>query len=305
MSSTSRRSGMGIDQAMSSTESLGMVGWRAAHVLCTSARPETPSARGGGKDWPMSKKQSVIQAEMVSDAHGDDGGWNWSGSQTGDEPSRMDLDTLTLTPISELHLHKEPYEIPTPNPEQHPTFEGGRSLNGTGLVCCKCTMRYVFSALAWVRNTYDPRRGMVTTLCDWRNSDVDAVLQLQKEKDEAMNEIHAEQLKKRWTGQNADLYREDVFCKQAAGNHDDRIQLMCLRCLRDSENEPLKYCCESKPERPATTFRHMIAKLQNSHKHTVRYLDMVKKSGKYHVRVDPSILRLMTSEFGGSADFVT
>eukprot|EP00971_Amphidinium_carterae_P087054 1722165-Amphidinium_carterae.2 len=159
--------------------------------------------------------------------------------------------------------------------------------------------------MAWVRNIYDPRRGMVTTLCDWRNSDVDAVLRLQKEKDAMMNEIYAEQLKKRWTGQNADQFRDDVFCKQAAGNQDDRIQLMCFRCLGDSENEPLKYCCEGKPERPATSFRHLIAKLQNSHKHTVKYLDMVKKSGRYQVRVDSSILRLMTSEFGGSADFVT
>eukprot|EP00971_Amphidinium_carterae_P097821 1935528-Amphidinium_carterae.1 len=49
----------------------------------------------------------------------------------------------------------------------------------------------------------------------------------------------------------------------------------------------------------------MIAKLQNSHKHTVRYLENVKKSARYHVRVDASLLRLMTSEFGGSADFVT
>eukprot|EP00971_Amphidinium_carterae_P014066 277080-Amphidinium_carterae.1 len=46
MSSTSRRSGMVVDQAMSSTsDHPGMAGRRAAHVLCTSARPETPSAR--------------------------------------------------------------------------------------------------------------------------------------------------------------------------------------------------------------------------------------------------------------------
>eukprot|EP00971_Amphidinium_carterae_P236247 4688442-Amphidinium_carterae.1 len=49
----------------------------------------------------------------------------------------------------------------------------------------------------------------------------------------------------------------------------------------------------------------MVASIQNSHKHTVRYLDIVKRSGKYNVRVDPSLLRLMTSELGGSSDFVT
>eukprot|EP00971_Amphidinium_carterae_P321242 6384870-Amphidinium_carterae.1 len=45
--------------------------------------------------------------------------------------------------------------------------------------------------------------------------------------------------------------------------------------------------------------------MQNSHKHTVRYLDHVKKSGRYNVRVNASLLRLMTSEFGGSSDFIT
>eukprot|EP00971_Amphidinium_carterae_P155880 3090492-Amphidinium_carterae.1 len=43
--------------------------------------------------------------------------------------------------------------------------------------------------MAWVRNELDPRKGMVTTLCDWRNSDVERILSLQKEKDEFMNKI--------------------------------------------------------------------------------------------------------------------
>eukprot|EP00971_Amphidinium_carterae_P315125 6263834-Amphidinium_carterae.1 len=65
-------------------------------------------------------------------------------------------------------MHKEPYKNPTPyfwaDIEQQPTFEGGRSLNDKGIVCCKCTMRYVFSAMAWVRNEYDSRRGMVAVV---------------------------------------------------------------------------------------------------------------------------------------------
>eukprot|EP00971_Amphidinium_carterae_P054326 1070088-Amphidinium_carterae.1 len=109
-------------------------------------------------------------------------GWNWS-----EDPDCLDLDMLPLTPISELTMHKEPYEDPTTYPwadiEPHPTFEGGRSLSDKGIVCCKCTQRYVFSAMAWVRNEHDPRKGMVTTSCDWRNSDVEKILNLQKEKD--------------------------------------------------------------------------------------------------------------------------
>eukprot|EP00971_Amphidinium_carterae_P032303 636263-Amphidinium_carterae.1 len=157
--------------------------------------------------------------------------------------------------------------------------------------------------MAWVRNEYDQRKGMVTTICDWRNSDVDSILTLQKEQDKFMNQIYAEQLKKRWMGQDADQFCEDIFCKQAAGNQKVAINLMCFRCLGDMENEPLKYCKKDNPEKPATTFRHMIARLQNLHKHTVRYLENVKKSGRYNIRVDASLLRLMTSEFGGSADF--
>eukprot|EP00971_Amphidinium_carterae_P116923 2315469-Amphidinium_carterae.1 len=82
--------------------------------------------------------------------------------------------------------------------------------------------------MAWVRNEYDQRRGMVSTICDWRNSDVDSMLQLQKEKDKFMNQIHAEQLKKRWMGEHADQFREDIFCKQAAGNQNVAINLMCF-----------------------------------------------------------------------------
>eukprot|EP00971_Amphidinium_carterae_P112473 2227314-Amphidinium_carterae.1 len=93
---------------------------------------------------------------MVRNARSDDG-WDWSNEQ-----EVLDLDSLPLTPIPELTMHKEPYEDPTPYPladiEPHPTFEGGRSLNDKGIVCCKCTQRYVFSAMAWVRNEHDPRK---------------------------------------------------------------------------------------------------------------------------------------------------
>eukprot|EP00971_Amphidinium_carterae_P011316 222822-Amphidinium_carterae.1 len=240
---------------------------------------------------------------MVRDAHDDDGGWNWSGSKEEDFPGSIDLDMLPLTPISELHMHKEPYENPTPYPladiEPHPTFEGGRSLNGKGLVCCKCTMRYVFSAMAWVRNEYDQRKGMVTTICDWRNPDVEAVLRLQKERDPMMNQIYLEQLKKRWTGPEESTQISTAMTSFASRRQEPRT------CLGDTENEPLKYCLPGNPEKPASSFRHMVTKLQNSHKHTVRYLETVKKSSRYQVRVDSSILRIMTSEFGGSADFVT
>eukprot|EP00971_Amphidinium_carterae_P264365 5244151-Amphidinium_carterae.1 len=74
-------------------------------------------------------------------------------------------------------------------------------------------------------------------------------------------------------GENRDLYRDDVFCKQAAGNQNTSIALMCYRCLGDSENDPLKYCHKDSPGKPSTQFRHVIASMQNSHKHTVRYLD--------------------------------
>eukprot|EP00971_Amphidinium_carterae_P066137 1309981-Amphidinium_carterae.1 len=49
----------------------------------------------------------------------------------------------------------------------------------------------------------------------------------------------------------------------------------------------------------------MVSRVHNAHRNTVRYLDTVKKLGNYTVRNDPSLLRLMTTEFGGSSDFVT
>eukprot|EP00971_Amphidinium_carterae_P233440 4633112-Amphidinium_carterae.1 len=42
---------------------------------------------------------------MVRNAHADDGGWNWSGTQREDFPGSLDVDMLPLTPISELHMH--------------------------------------------------------------------------------------------------------------------------------------------------------------------------------------------------------
>eukprot|EP00971_Amphidinium_carterae_P292424 5804885-Amphidinium_carterae.1 len=50
----------------------------------------------------------------------------------------------------------------------------------------------------------------------------------------------------------------------------------------------------------------MVARVQNAHKSTVGCFETLKRSGKSDVRVDPSLLlRLMTTEFGGSSDFVT
>eukprot|EP00971_Amphidinium_carterae_P121144 2399549-Amphidinium_carterae.1 len=73
---------------------------------------------------------------MVRNARSDKR-WDWSDSQDDDLPEGLDLEKVSLTPISELTMHKEPYEDPTPNPwadiEQHPTFEGGRSLNDKGI----------------------------------------------------------------------------------------------------------------------------------------------------------------------------
>eukprot|EP00971_Amphidinium_carterae_P085890 1699146-Amphidinium_carterae.3 len=152
---------------------------------------------------------------------------------------------LPLTAISELHMHREPYEEVTEYPlasiEQRPTFEGGRTFNDKGLVCSRCTMRYVFSATAWVKHEYDreqkvpilsdasrrisarEQKGVMTTLCDWRNSNVEAILRLRGGKD----------------GDNADQYRNDVFCKSVAGNQKVSINLMCFRCLGEIENEPM------------------------------------------------------------------
>eukprot|EP00971_Amphidinium_carterae_P327538 6458958-Amphidinium_carterae.1 len=218
---------------------LGTAGRRVTSSRSDSARPEAPSADGGGgssRSIALGEPR-VIQAEMVRNAPSNDG-WDWSNEQ-----EVLDLDTLPLTSIPELTMHREPYVDETPNPladiEAHPTFEGGRALNGTGIVCCRCTQRYVFSAMAWVRNEHHPYRGMVTTLCDWRNSDVDKILNLQKEKDVYMQKIQAEQLKKHWLGENRDLYRDDIFQKQAVGNRGTDIALMCFRCLGESENEPL------------------------------------------------------------------
>eukprot|EP00971_Amphidinium_carterae_P183399 3640108-Amphidinium_carterae.1 len=83
---------------------LGTAGWRVTHTRSNSARPEAPSADGG------------------------------RGSSR-NEQGVLDLDSLPLTPISELTLHREPYADATPNPladiEPHPTFKEGRALNGS------------------------------------------------------------------------------------------------------------------------------------------------------------------------------
>eukprot|EP00971_Amphidinium_carterae_P137357 2721834-Amphidinium_carterae.2 len=84
--------------------------------------------------------------------------------------------------------------------------------------------------MAWVKNEYDrEQKGVMTTMCDWRNSDVESILRLQKEKDPMMNEVYPEHLKKVWTGEHSDKYRTDVFVKQVAGNSPVTIKLMCFR----------------------------------------------------------------------------
>eukprot|EP00971_Amphidinium_carterae_P294842 5854580-Amphidinium_carterae.1 len=183
-----------VDKALSepSPGRLGKAERRVPYTLCDRTRPDTPAAADEwgsevvrfGKAVVVLGDANVVQAELVGNARSNDG-WDWSNGQ-----EAIDLDSLPLTPIPELLVHKEAYSDPTPYPladiEQHPTFEGGRSLNDKGIVCCKRTQRYVFSAMAWVRNDVDPRRGVVTTLCDWRNSDVEKLLNLQKEKDQYM-----------------------------------------------------------------------------------------------------------------------
>eukprot|EP00971_Amphidinium_carterae_P289064 5739556-Amphidinium_carterae.1 len=93
-----------------------------------------------------------------------------------------------------------------------------------------------------------------------------------------MNQIQTAQLKKHWLGENRDLYRDDIFQKQAAGNSRTSIALMCFRCLGESEGEPLKYCNKARPEKPAAIFRQMVVRIQNAHKTTVRYMDHLQKS---------------------------
>eukprot|EP00971_Amphidinium_carterae_P199049 3950146-Amphidinium_carterae.1 len=90
-----------------------------------------------------------------------------------------------------------------------------------------------------------------------------------------MNKVYAAELKKRWTGENAEQYRLDVFCKQAGGNQPLTINLMCFRCLGEIENDPKQYCHSKNELKPSTSFRTMVMRMQNSHKHTVKYLNTV------------------------------
>eukprot|EP00971_Amphidinium_carterae_P046105 907670-Amphidinium_carterae.3 len=97
--------------------------------------------------------------------------------------------------------------------------------------------------MAWVKNEYDrEQKRVMTTMCDWRNADVESILRIQKEKDPRMNEIYAAHLKKAWTGDSSDEYKSDVFIKQVSGNSPMSITLMCFRCLGEIEHDPKKYC---------------------------------------------------------------
>eukprot|EP00971_Amphidinium_carterae_P046607 918015-Amphidinium_carterae.1 len=49
----------------------------------------------------------------------------------------------------------------------------------------------------------------------------------------------------------------------------------------------------------------MVSHQQNSHRHTVRYLQTLGNTKNRTLRVDAQLLRIMASEFGGSADVVT
>eukprot|EP00971_Amphidinium_carterae_P006972 138129-Amphidinium_carterae.1 len=230
-----------VDRALTQKLSSDMVGKVTTYSLRDGVNPDPPSIRSKGES----------------------GGCTFDRIRAKGHSSRDDVDMIPLTPISELHMHREPYEEVPENPfagvEQHPTFQGGRSLKDKGL----------------------------------------------EEKDPYMNQVYSAELKKRWTGANADQYRVDVFCKQAAGNQPLAINLMCFRCLGEIENEPKKYCHPKNELKPSTTFRTKVTRLQNSHKHTVKYLQTMGQQKRKILRVDAALLRLMVSEFGGSADFVT
>eukprot|EP00971_Amphidinium_carterae_P323059 6420463-Amphidinium_carterae.2 len=71
------------------------------------------------------------------------------------------------------------------------------------------------------------------------------------------------------------------------------------------ENEPKKYCHKNNENKPSTNFRTMVRRVQNSHLHTVKYLQCVGQQKRKMLRVDAALLRIMVSDFGGSADFVT
>eukprot|EP00971_Amphidinium_carterae_P069013 1366209-Amphidinium_carterae.2 len=143
-----------LRKALTSTDRPSMVGRGVANPIISSTPPDAPSAGRGGKVGLVCADTKVIQAEMVGNANADDGGWNWSGTQGEDFPGGLDIDMLPLTPIDELHMHREPDEEVT-EIQHHETFEGGRSHNRKCHVCCRCTQRYVFSAMAWVKNEYD------------------------------------------------------------------------------------------------------------------------------------------------------
>eukprot|EP00971_Amphidinium_carterae_P245644 4878410-Amphidinium_carterae.1 len=79
----------------------------------------------------------------------------------------------------------------------------------------------------------------------------------------------------------------------------------CVFAVWEMQKTILSNTVTMKEGKPTVQFRQMVSKVQNAHRNTVRYLELARKSGKYNVRVDPSLLRLMTSEFGGASDFIT
>eukprot|EP00971_Amphidinium_carterae_P225751 4477316-Amphidinium_carterae.1 len=81
---------------------LGKAERRVTYTLCDSTRPDTPAAADGrGSQVLVLGDARVVQAEMVGNARSSDG-WDWSNEQ-----EVLDLDSLPLTPIPELTMHKE------------------------------------------------------------------------------------------------------------------------------------------------------------------------------------------------------
>eukprot|EP00971_Amphidinium_carterae_P256451 5091798-Amphidinium_carterae.1 len=145
--------------------------------------------------WDKCRQQKANSRERKDKRDRKDG-WDWSGKYDDGDRDLMDIDQLKLTPISELHVHREPYEEPPHNPlssiEHNETFEGGRDLNPLGHQCIRCVQRYVLSSVAWIKTKYDPvHKGPFVHLCNFMDEDYAHILRMQKERDPKMQAIHS------------------------------------------------------------------------------------------------------------------
>eukprot|EP00971_Amphidinium_carterae_P332266 6466340-Amphidinium_carterae.1 len=66
-----------VDQALTRHLRWDMVGRDTTYPLCGGVTPEPPAVRSKGETPLTGYEPKVIQAEMVRNAHADDGGWNW------------------------------------------------------------------------------------------------------------------------------------------------------------------------------------------------------------------------------------